>query len=49
MGVMPTFERAGFHEVARRSAKKPIMRTVAQTYGSPSGAGEIKAKSRTKK
>ena len=28
MGVMPTFERAGFHEVARRSAKKPIMRSI---------------------
>lgn len=32
MGVMPTFERAGFHEVARRSAKKPIMRrSVSKT------------------
>jgi len=25
-GVMPTFERAGFREVARRSPKKPIVR-----------------------
>jgi len=25
-GVMPTFERAGFKEVARRSPKKPIVR-----------------------
>ena len=49
MGVMPTFERAGFHEVARRSAKKPIMRALAQTNGSPTGAGESKAKSGTKK
>jgi GNAT superfamily N-acetyltransferase len=49
MGVMPTFERAGFHEVARRSAKKPIMRAVAQTNGSPAGAGESNAKSGTKK
>ncbi len=28
MGVMPTFERAGFSEVARRSPKKPIMRNI---------------------
>ena len=27
-GVMPIFERAGFCEVARRSPKKPIMRSV---------------------
>jgi GNAT superfamily N-acetyltransferase len=39
MGVMPTFERAGFHEVARRSAKKPIMRSVGlETKGSQAGA-----------
>lgn len=25
-GVLPIFERAGFHEVARRSPKKPIVR-----------------------
>jgi GNAT superfamily N-acetyltransferase len=28
-GVMPTFVHAGFHEAARRSAKKPIMRKAA--------------------
>lgn len=44
MGVMPTFERAGFHEVARRSAKKPIMRSVAQT-----GAGQSEKKRGAKK
>lgn len=27
-GVMPTFVHAGFHEAARRSPKKPIMRSV---------------------
>lgn len=29
MGVLPTFIHAGFHEVARRSEKKPIMRSIA--------------------
>jgi GNAT superfamily N-acetyltransferase len=32
MGVMPTFERAGFQEVARRSAKKPIMRSIVTPH-----------------
>jgi GNAT superfamily N-acetyltransferase len=30
-GVMPTFVHAGFHEAARRSAKKPIMRSDLKT------------------
>jgi GNAT superfamily N-acetyltransferase len=30
MGVFPTFVHAGFHEVARRSPKKPIMRNIAE-------------------
>jgi len=33
MGVMPTFQHAGFHEVARRSPKKPIMRSVGLQPG----------------
>jgi GNAT superfamily N-acetyltransferase len=33
MGVMPTFVDAGFHEVARRSEKKPIMRISAKKNG----------------
>jgi GNAT superfamily N-acetyltransferase len=33
MGVMPTFVHAGFREVARRSPKKPIMRSVTGKAG----------------
>jgi GNAT superfamily N-acetyltransferase len=41
MGVMPSFERAGFQEVARRSPKKPIMRSVV--VKGKSGSRESKA------
>lgn len=34
MGAMPTFQHAGFHEVARRSPKKPIMRSIVTRTGS---------------
>lgn len=37
MGVMPTFERAGFSEVARRSPKKPIMRSSGARQTKKSG------------
>lgn len=48
-GVMPTFERAGFQEVARRSAKKPIVRSVLAEPVAGAAARAAKKKDGLKK